>query len=110
MSSELIQELSAFEGFVSSLSRTMCVYWDIVPPAHFRHQKNLKKVNLGIDNPWVLVYNIACSAADTAKQTEYGRMAQLVEHRVHIAGVTGSSPVATTKFPIRYGRGFFCNT
>ena len=24
-----------------------------------------------------------------------GRMAQLVEHRVHIAGVTGSSPVAT---------------
>ena len=26
-----------------------------------------------------------------------GRMAQLVEHRVHIAGVTGSSPVATIK-------------
>ena len=24
-----------------------------------------------------------------------GRIAQLVEHRVHIAGVTGSSPVAT---------------
>ena len=27
------------------------------------------------------------------------RMAQLVEHRVHIAGVTGSSPVATTASP-----------
>ena len=26
-------------------------------------------------------------------------MAQLVEHRVHIAGVTGSSPVATTTSP-----------
>ena len=26
----------------------------------------------------------------------HGRMAQLVEHIVHIDGVTGSSPVATT--------------
>ena len=26
-----------------------------------------------------------------------GLLAQLVEHRVHIAGVTGSSPVQTTK-------------
>ena len=30
-----------------------------------------------------------------------GRMAQLVEHIVHIDGVTGSSPVATTKIPGR---------
>ena len=30
-------------------------------------------------------------------QTKQGRMAQLVEHIVHIDGVTGSSPVATTK-------------
>ena len=30
---------------------------------------------------------------------EHGRMAQLVEHIVHIDGVTGSSPVATTKIP-----------
>ena len=30
------------------------------------------------------------------KSSEYGRMAQLVEHIVHIDGVTGSSPVATT--------------
>ena len=30
---------------------------------------------------------------------KYGRMAQLVEHIVHIDGVTGSSPVATTKIP-----------
>ena len=29
----------------------------------------------------------------------HGRMAQLVEHIVHIDGVTGSSPVATTKIP-----------
>ena len=30
---------------------------------------------------------------------KHGRMAQLVEHIVHIDGVTGSSPVATTKIP-----------
>ena len=30
---------------------------------------------------------------------KHGRMAQLVEHIVHIDGVTGSSPVATTKTP-----------
>ena len=30
-----------------------------------------------------------------------GRMAQLVEHIVHIDGVTGSSPVATTIIPGR---------
>jgi hypothetical protein len=30
---------------------------------------------------------------------KFGRMAQLVEHIVHIDGVTGSSPVATTKNP-----------
>lgn len=29
-------------------------------------------------------------------------MAQLVEHRVHIAGVTGSSPVATTTLPRKH--------
>ena len=29
-------------------------------------------------------------------EISYGRMAQLVEHIVHIDGVTGSSPVATT--------------
>ena len=34
-----------------------------------------------------------------AATTEDGRMAQLVEHIVHIDGVTGSSPVATTKPP-----------
>ena len=28
--------------------------------------------------------------------SSHGRMAQLVEHIVHIDGVTGSSPVATT--------------
>ena len=33
------------------------------------------------------------------KSSEYGRMAQLVEHIVHIDGVTGSSPVATTTNP-----------
>ena len=31
------------------------------------------------------------------KSSEYGRVAQLVEHIVHIDGVTGTSPVATTK-------------
>ena len=33
--------------------------------------------------------------------SKFGRMAQLVEHIVHIDGVTGSSPVATTKIPGR---------
>lgn len=33
-------------------------------------------------------------------------MAQLVEHVVHIDGVTGSSPVATTKEPLEKSRGF----
>ena len=33
------------------------------------------------------------------KSSELGRTAQLVEHIVHIDGVTGSSPVATTTSP-----------
>jgi hypothetical protein len=36
-----------------------------------------------------------------------GRMAQLVEHFVHIEGVTGSSPVATTFTWQGYLPGFF---
>ena len=36
------------------------------------------------------------------KSSELGRMAQLVEHIVHIDGVTGSSPVATTINPWKY--------
>ena len=34
--------------------------------------------------------------------TTNGRMAQLVEHIVHIDGVTGSSPVATTTKELGY--------
>lgn len=34
--------------------------------------------------------------------SSYGRMAQLVEHIVHIDGVTGSSPVATTIVSISF--------
>ena len=39
-------------------------------------------------------------------------MAQLVEHRVHIAGVTGSSPVATTINPLKQYvfEGFFISS
>ena len=33
------------------------------------------------------------------KRGREGRLAQLGEHRVHIAGVTGSSPVSPTIFP-----------
>ena len=33
---------------------------------------------------------------ESKQRSELGRMAQLVEHIVHIDGVTGSSPVATT--------------
>ena len=40
--------------------------------------------------------------------SSHGRMAQLVEHIVHIDGVTGSSPVATTIIPRIAGfEGFF---
>ena len=38
----------------------------------------------------------AMKIANRFSQFHYGRMAQLVEHIVHIDGVTGSSPVATT--------------
>ena len=40
------------------------------------------------------------------ESAKYGRMAQLVEHIVHIDGVTGSSPVATT-FKVRRFSNFF---
>jgi hypothetical protein len=33
------------------------------------------------------------------KTLRYGRLAQLVEHCDHTAGVTGSSPVAPISFP-----------
>ena len=33
----------------------------------------------------------------TGPKIQYGLLAQLVEHRVHIAGATGSSPVQTTR-------------
>ena len=39
--------------------------------------------------------------------SDFGRMAQLVEHIVHIDGVTGSSPVATTNLPDQQWSGSF---
>ena len=39
----------------------------------------------------------------------YGLLAQLVEHRVHIAGVTGSSPVQTTTARLINQAGCFMN-
>ena len=47
-----------------------------------------------LDSDSLLCYNIFCSIG-------YGLLAQLVEHRVHIAGATGSSPVQTTREPNR---------
>ena len=44
----------------------------------------------------------AMKIANRFSQFHYGRMAQLVEHIVHIDGVTGSSPVATTTKPRRH--------
>ena len=41
-------------------------------------------------------------ARKVRKYSIQGRMAQLVEHIVHIDGVTGSSPVATTTSPWKY--------
>ena len=35
-------------------------------------------------------------AGQTGRQNDPGALAQLVEHIVHIDGVTGSSPVSTT--------------
>ena len=64
------------------------------------HSSNL--TDIGCDDIiYLLVQSsqLASLLMDSIKerhQTTPGRMAQLVEHRVHIAGVTGSSPVATT--------------
>ena len=44
------------------------------------------------------------------KPKSHGRMAQLVEHIVHIDGVTGSSPVATTKIPRLNSLGIILHT
>ena len=41
-------------------------------------------------------FTTAAAVAQIPASTVFGRMAQLVEHIVHIDGVTGSSPVATT--------------
>ena len=48
--------------------------------------------------------------ADTKISGQNGALAQLVEHIVHIDGVTGSSPVSTTKNPRidRFEDFFFC--
>ena len=37
------------------------------------------------------------SIFEPGREIKYGLLAQLVEHRVHIAGVIGSSPIQTTK-------------
>ena len=49
-----------------------------------------------------------CDTDHQAQKSDniYGRMAQLVEHIVHIDGVTGSSPVATTPRTL-VNQGFF---
>ena len=48
----------------------------------------LRKMDFGVDRTAAVCYNISC---------RFGLLAQLVEHIVHIDGVTGSSPVQTTK-------------
>ena len=63
--------------------------------------------NAVLRNPkWTLNRCVGCPWMWHGPQTQksdniYGRMAQLVEHIVHIDGVTGSSPVATTTIPGR---------
>ena len=44
-------------------------------------------------------------AGQTGRQNDPGALAQLVEHIVHIDGVTGSSPVSTTQASVS-SRGF----
>ena len=67
------------------------------------HSSNL--TDIGCDDIiYLLVQSsqLASLLMDSIKerhQTTPGRMAQLVEHIVHIDGVTGSSPVATTTNP-----------
>ena len=41
-------------------------------------------------------------------KTEYGRLAQLVEHLLDVQEVTGSSPVPSTMIPRPFGLGIFC--
>ena len=40
-------------------------------------------------------------------KTEYGRLAQLVEHLLDVQEVTGSSPVPSTTIPRPFGLGIF---
>ena len=40
-------------------------------------------------------------------KTEYGRLAQLVEHLLDVQEVTGSSPVPSTMIPRPFGLGIF---
>ena len=52
---------------------------------------------------WLIYITLEASGHNAS---DFGRMAQLVEHIVHIDGVTGSSPVATTTSSVRNDRGF----
>ena len=54
------------------------------------------------DTLWVLHSQQPPRSPRFPASTVFGRMAQLVEHIVHINGVTGSSPVATTIKPRRH--------
>lgn len=72
------------------------------PSSVFTHKIIGKIIKSGVDILSSPCYNIFCSQ-------RYGLLAQLVEHIVHIDGVTGSSPVQTTIKPCRYEclQGFF---
>ena len=56
----------------------------------------------GIDRMRWICYNNYRRREIDGKFIEYGALAQLVEHIVHIDGVTGSSPVSTTMNPQSY--------
>ena len=71
-----------------------------------RWKKAAKKFSKSGKNP--LTGDESCGIVNSVvrKTDWHGRMAQLVEHIVHIDGVTGSSPVATTMKTLD-SQGFF---
>ena len=77
-------------------------------PSATRHAfpANLKKISVFVLTffPRHAIIHFVPSNAGYAKHP-LGRMAQLVEHIVHIDGVTGSSPVATTNPGLSLERG-----
>ena len=117
--SDVVFFIYAKSVFLSSICQT--VSWVALTSYHkikiFVSMPLTSSENYGIVNPvvktwshgsvgrtyWLMYITLEASGHNAS---DFGRMAQLVEHIVHIDGVTGSSPVATTTSSVRNDRGF----